>query len=198
VSAALASSGRRVALIDANEATREVRKWLASVCDQPGEPLAIHITPRAKIHFDGRYSKIESGVLDLYSTELSRLPEQVDLEAALADLGTGYDHIVVHTAPAFGSVAAVRWAAATAGSVLVVTSEMASARTVERCVLTLSRSARHFMGVVFDERPRSQRRTSLLRRLFGGGSRVGQGASPRPTPAVGSTARPATQSSGRP
>lgn len=172
VAAALASTGRRVALIDANETTREVQTLLSSTCEHPVDPLAIRINPTAKIVLDGRYSEIDSGVLDVYSTEMPRLPERSDLEAALADLGAGYDHVVLHTAPAFGSPAAVRWGSAAAGSVLVVTSEVASARAVERCALTLSRGARHFIGAVFDERPPAQRRASLLRRLFGGGSQT--------------------------
>jgi capsular polysaccharide biosynthesis protein/Mrp family chromosome partitioning ATPase len=203
VAVALASTGRRVALIDANEATREVRTWLWKACDHPVEPLAVHINSTARVDLEGRYSKIESGVLDLYSTEMTRLPELVDLETALVDLGVGYDHIVVHTAPVFGSPAASRWAAAAAGSVLVVTSEVASARTVERCALTLSRGARFFIGAVFDERPRLQRRTSLVRRLFGGGRRVEPAkrkvpaSAPDPTPVAGPAARPAAQSSGQ-
>lgn len=178
VAAALASTGRSVALIDANEPAREVRAWLWPECDHPIEPLAVQISPNAKISLEGRYSMVDSGVLDLYSTELTRLPEQKDLESALADLGAGYDHVVLHTAPAFGSPAAMRWAAAAAGSVLVVTAELASAPTVERCALTLSRGATYFVGSVFDERPRSRRRTSLLRRLFGGGGRSTNRAHP--------------------
>jgi Mrp family chromosome partitioning ATPase/capsular polysaccharide biosynthesis protein len=197
VAAALASTGRRVALIDANETTREVRTWLWSACEHPVEPLAIHITSTAQIDLEGRYSKIESGVLDLYSTEMTRLPELADLEAALVDLGEGYDHVVVHTAPAFGSPAAVRWAAAAAGCVLVVTSEVASSRTVERCALTLSRGARYFVGAVFDERPQAQRRVPLLRRLFGGGSRAQPIERREPAPVVGAAPRSAAPSTGR-
>ncbi len=173
VAAALASTGRRVALIDADEINREVRDRLFSACEHSAEPLDVPIDHTAKIVLGGRYPSIESGVLDLYSTEMTRLPEQSEFEAALTDLGAGYDHVVLHTAPAFGSPAAVRWSAAAAGTVLVVTSEVASARTVEQCALTLSRSAHNFIGAVFDERPPSQRRTPFLRRVFGGGARTG-------------------------
>jgi capsular polysaccharide biosynthesis protein/Mrp family chromosome partitioning ATPase len=178
VAAALASTGRSVALIDANEPAREVRAWLWPDCDHPVEPLAVQINPNAKISLDGRYTLIDSGVLDLYSTELTRLPELEDLESALADLGAGYDHVVMHTAPAFGSPAAMRWAASAAGSVLVVTADVASAPAVERCALTLSRGSAYFIGTVFDERPRAGRSTSLLRRLFGGGARSTASARP--------------------
>lgn len=177
VAAALASTGRSVALIDANEATREVREWLWSSCDHPAESLTVQINSGAHIVLEGRYSQIGTGVLDVYSTELTRLPEQDDLRAALAELGAGYDHVVLHTAPAFGSPMAMRWAASAGGTVLVVTADVALAPIVERCALTLSRGSDHFIGTVFDERPRFGRRVSLLRRLFGGGGRASERSS---------------------
>ena len=185
------------ALIDADETNREVRERLWSACEHPVEPLEVQINQTASIGLAGRFSTIDSGVLDVYSTEMTKLPDRSELEVALADLGAGYDHIVLHTAPAFGSPAAVRWSAAAGGTVLVVTSEIASARTVEQCVLTLSRGARHFIGAVFDERPRSQRRTPLIRRLFGGGARVGGKERLSAPAAVGSATRPAAQPSGQ-
>lgn len=197
VAAALASTGRSVALIDADETNREIRDRLSSVCEHPAEPLEVHINQTAMIALAGRYAAIDSGVLDVYSTEMIKLPDRSELEISLADLGAGYDHIVLHTAPAFGSPAAVRWSAAAGGTVLVVTSEVASARTVDRCVMTLSRGARHFIGVVFDERPRLRLRTPLLRRLFGGGARVGSGTRSKAPAAVGSTSHQVAQSSGQ-
>lgn len=178
VAAALASTGRRVAIVDANDPGRDVRTWLWSSCDHPVEPLAIEINHAARISLEGRYASIDSGVLDLYSTDIQRLPERDELRAAIADLGAGYDDVVLHTAPAFGSPEAMRWAAAAAGTVLVVTAEAASAPTVERCALTLSRGAENFIGTVFDERPRFGRRSSLLRRLFGGGTQAHQRVRP--------------------
>lgn len=185
VAAALAVTGRSVALIDADENSRELWAWLWGSCDHPDEPLEIEIGESSGIALQGRYSMIESGVLDLYSARLSRLPERDLLRSALADLGAGYDYVILHTAPAFGSPAAMRWAAAAAGSVLVVTADVASAPIVERCALTLSRGADYFIGTVFDERPPVGKRSSLLRRLFGGGARTPTGARPDAAPPVG-------------
>lgn len=190
VAAALAGTGRRVALVDANEATAEVGTRLKSACEPPVEPLAIEIDPLAKLVLAGRYRQIETGLLDLYSTVMERLPERGDMDAALEDLAAVYDHVVLHTSPAFGSPAAVRWASVAAGTVLVVGSDVAPAQTLERCALTLSRGARHFIGVVFDERPPPQRRARWVRRLFGAGERsrrvttATQGSTTRPAPAV--------------
>lgn len=208
VAAALAGTGRRVALIDANEATAEVRTRLSSACEPPAEPLAIEIDPLSKLILVGRYREIETGLLDLYSTVMDRLPDGNDMAAALEDLAAVYDHVVLHTSPAFGSPAAVRWASVAAGTVLVVGSDVAPAQTLERCAQTLSRGARHFIGVVFDERPFRQRRSRWVRRLFGAGERrpptTTQGASPqgpttRPAPAVpaiGTASQRSTRSSG--
>lgn len=196
IAAALALTGRRVALVDGNEVANEVRTRLWGACEHPVEPLAVRVDKSAEIVLDGRYSEIGSGVLDLYSSEWSRLPEREHLEAALADLGAGYDYVVIHTAPAFGSPAAVRWASAAAGSLLVVTTEVASARTVEHCGATLSRGARNFIGTVFDERPRSSRGSSFARRFFGGSGKI-EPQPPRPAArATASTLEPVMESAG--
>lgn len=171
VAAALASTGRRVALIDANETNPEVTQRLAPGCGRPVEPLVIDVNPTARIELEGRFDRIDPGVLDVYRATMERLPERVDLETALSELGAVYDDVILSTAPAFGSPAAARWAAAAGGAVLVVTADVASAGTVENCALTLSRGARHFVGAVFDERPSTLARPSLLRRAFGGGER---------------------------
>lgn len=179
VAAALAGTGRRVALIDANESTAEILTRLAPACEAPAEPLAIGIDRSAKLVLEGRYRELEAPrLLDLYSTEMDRLPEAHDVEETLEDLDAVYDHVVLHTAPAYGSPVAMRWASVAAGSVLVVESEVATAQTLERCALTLSRGARHFIGVVFDERPPPERRGRLMRRLFGGGRRTTTPAAP--------------------
>ena len=200
VAAALATTGRRVAMIDANDSTHEVRTWLAPACEPSGEASSIDVSDGATIEFVGRYVAIEPGILDLYATAMTVVPARSELESALVGLADEYDHVVLHTAPAFGSSSAVRWASASAGSVLVVTSDVASARTVDRCALTLSRGADNFIGAVFDERPRVRRRVSLLRRLFGGGrTSVPEGRSSVPTrsAAIGSAAQVAPQGSGQ-
>lgn len=185
VAAALAATGRRVALIDANESTGEVLTRLVPACEPPAEPLAVGIDRSAKLILEGRYRELEAPrLLDLYSTEMDRLPEAHDVAETLEDLDAVYDHVVLHTAPAYGSPTATRWASVAAGSVLVVESEVATAQTLERCALTLARGARHFIGVVFDERPPPERRGRLLRRLFGGGGRSKSPAPTRPRPAA--------------
>jgi hypothetical protein len=98
----------------------------------------------------------------------------------------------------------MRWASVAEGSALVVTADVALAQTLERCALTLSRGARHFIGVVFDERPPIIGRGRRLRRLIGGSGRPAPAATvrarvplPAPEPSVEQPTKQAAQSAGR-
>jgi Mrp family chromosome partitioning ATPase len=169
IAAAWAMTGRRVALIDADESSHPVRSSLRTVLEPPDQPTRINLGQGADVVLDGRYEGVDTGVLDVYSTDFVRLAQRHRFGTAMSELGASYDYVVVFTEPAFGSATAVRWAGAASGALLVVGSDVASARTVQQCAATLSRAANLFLGVVFDERRRRRRWLSFWRRLFGAG-----------------------------